>query len=199
MNNFKPLTMKRIFYFALTLLFSSAVFFSCQPQADQQRTDRVPGYENTQLNPDFETDMAFIKSASQAFFAGNAEAMARYLHEDYVSAGPDFETYTRQDEIDGWVNFAQQFENARLENEIYYSLIVDTFENRPEMHGKWVLMWADMHYSSISDGKEVSFPLHVTFKLEDGKLVYSQSYFDRLSMFSQMGYELVPPEEEIAE
>jgi hypothetical protein len=186
--------MKKTVYYLVPLLLSTAVFVSCETQPEQQ----IPaGYETTQLNPDFETDVEFIKSASQAFFAGDAEAIDQYLHEDYTSGGPDFQTYTRQDEIDGWVNFAQQFENARLENEIYYSLIVDTLGERPEMHGKWVLMWADMHYTRISDGKDVSFPIHVTFKLEDDKLVYAGTYYDRLSMFRQIGYELVPPDEDL--
>jgi hypothetical protein len=182
--------MKRTIYIALTLLFSTAVLFSCQPQAEQ-----IPGYENISLNPDFQADVELIKAVAQAFFVGDAEAMEQYLHEDYVSGGPDFQTYSRQEEIDGWVDFAQNFTNARLTNEVYYSLIVDAFEGRPEMLGKWVLMWADMHYTRLSDGMDVSFPLHVIFNIDEGQLIYSGSYFDRLSMFRQMGYKLVAPEE----
>lgn len=189
-NPMKQTTMQRTIYLVITLLLSTAIMQSCQTQAEQ-----IPGYENISLNPDFLADVELIKAVSEAFFIGDAASMDRYLHESYVGSGPDFETITRQEEIDGWVEFAQHFENARLSDEIFHSVIVDAFEGNPEMPGKWVLMWANMHYSSTNDGREISFPLHVIFKIENNQLLYTGSYFDRLTMFRQMGYELARQDE----
>lgn len=182
--------MKRTINLALLLMFSASVMFSCQPQAEQ-----IPGYENTRLNPDFQDDIELIQRITQAFFTGDAEAMDRYLHENYMSGGPDYTTISRQEEIDGWVEFAQGFKDARLTNDVYYSFIVDEFEGRPELLGKWMFVWADMHYTRISDGKEVSFPIQLSAMLEGDQLLFTLPYFDRLSLLEQLGYKLVLDED----
>lgn len=183
--------MKKTITRYLMLFAMAALIASCQQQPAQ-----IAGYEGTTLNPDFEADIELIEALQVHFLNGDAAAMDTLLHADYMASGPDAGTLlTRQEEMDGWIEFAANTENAGLSQTVYYSFIVDEFEDRPELLGKWVLMWADMHYNRISDGAEIRFPLHVAFKLEDGKLMYSQVYYDRLKIYQDLGYELVLPDD----
>jgi len=174
----------------MMLLFAAALCASCN-----QRPEAIPGYEGTRLNPDFLADIEIVSSLMTAWMLGDTEVMERHMHQDFVATGPDPESrYTRQEEIDRWVEFAEDYDNTAYSNEIFYSWIVDEMEDRPELVGKWVVNWSDVSFRQKEDGRQIGFPVHVAFRFREGQVDFVHYLYDRLSMAMQMGYRLVPEE-----
>ncbi len=172
------------------LLIIPAFFASCS-----QPPEVIPGYENTRLNPDFLVDVEIARALMTACIQGDREGMERYMHENYTSLGAygANSQFTRQEAIEGWLEFAKYNNNAKFSNRIWYSWVVDKMDNNPDLVGKWVVTWSDFSYSN-EDGLEVSFPMHLAARISEGKVDYSIMFYDRLSMMRQLGYRLLPPE-----
>ena len=165
----------------LILLFIITAFFvSCQSQPEQ-----IPGYENLSLNPDFEADIQTVRSMIAACLTGDVDGMETYLHSDYKTFGPGYmEVRTRQEIIDGWISFARNFENGKLENAAYYSLIISDDSELKELIGTWLLVWGTI---SFSDGQRKAYsPVHMTFRMNNGKIVTGNLYYDRLTRNQQL-------------
>jgi hypothetical protein len=177
----------------LLLLTAATLFASCR-----QQPQPPAGYENMQLNPDFLADVELVKAFNDALFSGDPDRMEPYLAEEYMTIAPDLQTYQRDEEIEAWVAFAQSFSDTRLEREVYYSLIMAGTEDRPELAGKWVLLWGDFHFTRLSDGRQVALPMHVAYKLGDNKVLGTQVFHDRLSMMEQLGYKVIPGEQDFS-
>lgn len=181
--------MKKMVVMLMMLLIVPAFIAPCS-----QPHDVIPGYEGTRLNPDFLADVEFVYGFMLACIQGDREGMERYMHENYVLDGPGNGRFTREQEIQKWVNFAEQNDNARLFNRIWYSWVVDETFGNPDLVGKWVVSWHNFSFRHKANGKEVSFPSHVAIRISDGKVDYIRHQYDQLCLFNQLGYRLLPPE-----
>ena len=142
-------------------------------------------------------DIEIVSALMTACVQGNREGMERYMHENYSSSG-DWGAntqFTRQETIEGWLEFVKYNDNAKFSNRIWYSWVVDEMKSNPYLVGKWVVTWYDYSFRDV-DGREVSFPGHSACRIREGKVDYSILYYDRLSMMRQLGYRLLPPEPE---
>ncbi|WP_410280335.1 hypothetical protein, partial [Halomonas campaniensis] len=110
--------------------------------------------------------------------------MEAYFHADYKTYGPGYQdSRTRQEVIDRWVSFARNFEDGKLENAIYYSLIISDESELKELIGTWLLVWGTV---SFSDGQnKVYSPVHMTFRMNNGKIDMGRFYYDRLTRNQQ--------------
>lgn len=171
----------------LMLLFALTAFFvSCQSQPEQ-----IPGYENLSLNPNFEADIQTVYSMITACLNGDINGMETYLHPDYKAYGPGYQEEKSRDEvIDRWASFARNFEDGKLENAIYYSLIISDDSELNELIGTWLMVWGNI---SFSDGQHrVYSPVHMTFRMKNGKIDTGHFYYDRLTRNQQFGLQDIP-------
>ncbi|TVQ10085.1 MAG: nuclear transport factor 2 family protein [Bacteroidetes bacterium] len=175
----------------LKLLFAITAFFvSCQSQPEQ-----IPGYEKFSLNPNFEADVQTVNSMLTACFAGDVAGMETWMHPHYMSYGPGHNREeTRQETIDGWVNFARRFENTQLANATYYSFIIDDKDDLPELNGAWLVLWGNVIFTERMSGSEIHSRVHLAFRVNNGKVEEGNLYYDNLSLNEQLGWKLVPPE-----
>ena len=66
-----------------------------------------------------------------------------------------------------------------------------------EYAGDWVHYWAEYSATDNATGKPYTVPFFYDARVEDGKLTKSYTYFDRLSVFHQLGIDPPPaPEKE---
>lgn len=174
----------------MMLLIIPALFASCS-----QPPEVIPGYEGTRLNPDFLADIETVSALMTAAIQGDKEGMELYLHENYSSSGDSGGNtqFSKEEAIEGWVRFAEQNDNAKFSNRIWYSWVVDEMESNPDLVGKWVVNWYNASFRN-AEGKEVSFPMHSAWRIREGKVDYSIHYYDRLYMMRQLGYQLQWPE-----
>ena len=156
--------------------------------------DVIPGYEGTRLNPEIQADVGIALAMINACIQGDREGMERYMHENFTLTGPGPESSTRQEQIEFWLAFASRNDNARVSNRLWYSWVVDeTFSNQ-DFVGKWVVHWHDFSFRHIENGRVVTIPVHLAFKISDGQVVYVRHLYDQLSLYEQLGYRLLPPE-----
>ena len=74
------------------------------------------------------------------------------------------------------------------------TFVIDEYESRPELVGKWVFVWGNFSFRYIATGKEIKHPLHYVFRIRDGKIDFMGRYYDRQDRSLQLGYTLLPPE-----
>ena len=183
-------TMKKNFCHLVLLFTLTAFFVSCQSQPET-----IPGYEKFSLNSNFEADIQTVNSMLTACFAGDVTGMETWLHPDYISYGPGYNSQeTRQETIDGWVDFARRFENTHLANATYYSFIIDDEDELPELNGTWLVLWGNVISNDRMDGTEIHSRVHLAFRVNNGKVEEGNLYYDNLSVNQQLGWKLVPPE-----
>ena len=180
----KKMTIKLMMLLIIPTLFASWT----------QSAEIPPGYEGTRLNPNFLADVEIVSALLTACIQGDREKIELYLHENFSLYGPGPNSFTRQEEIEKRLNFAKLNDNAKFSNSIFYSWIVDARESNPSLVGTWVAVWHDFSFRTKADGREVSFPSHLAVRIREGKVDFALHHYDQLSVFSQMGYKLLPPE-----
>ncbi len=158
----------------------------------QQSTPDVAHIPGVAQNHTHATDVELILSLNQAFLTGDSATMADLLSENFQAYGPEQDAqYNKETEIEAWMAFRDHFKHAELYDQLFYSLIAEDIDGRPELAGKWVFMWANMAFESLEDEKQVRVPVHVAYKIDDGHIRNTITYFDRLSLSQQLGYNLV--------
>jgi len=182
--------MKKMIVTLMLLLFIPVFYSLCS-----EPPGVIPGYEGTRLNPDILADIELARAHMNACIQGDREGMERYMHKNYSSTGTAGANthFTREEIIEGWIDFAKGSDNIKFSNRIWYSWVVDEMEGNPDLVGKWVVTWCDFSYRTKADGREVSFPLHLALRIREEKVDSTIYYYDRLSMLSQLGYQLLPP------
>ncbi len=171
------------------LLMIPALFTSCSQPAEV-----IPGYEGVRLNPDFLSDIEDVKALNEAIYKGDREGMELYLHENFFALGPSADDYlTRQEFIDHIISTAEFIDDFKSTGDIYFSIICDEFEGRPELVGKWVYLWNITSFRQKGYDKVVEFPCHFAIRIRDGKVDHMSRYYDRLSRSEQLGFTLLPP------
>ncbi len=174
----------------MMLLIIPAFVTSCS-----QPSEVIPGYEGTRLNPDFLTDVSDVKALMKAMQTGDLAGMDMYLHEKFFVNGPAKDDYyTRQEFIDRALSFAEDFDQAKTSGDIFYSLICDEFEDRPELIGKWVYSWGNFSFRHKESGMVAEHPYHYVFRIRDDKIDFIGRYYDRLDRSMQFGATLLWPE-----
>lgn len=181
--------MKKMTVKLMMLLIIPALFASWTQPAEVP-----PGYEGTRLNPNFLADVEIVSALLNACIQGDRDGMELYLHENFSSDGPGPESFTRQEEIEKWLNFSKLNDNAKFSNIIFYSWVVDELENNPNLVGTWVAVWHNFSFRTKADGREVRFPAHLALRIREGKVDFALHHYDQLSVYRQMGYRLLPPE-----
>lgn len=178
--------MKKKFNYLVLLFTLTAFFVSCQSQPEQ-----IPGYEKFSLNSNFEADIQIVNSLITACLKGDIDGMETYMHPDYKTFGPGYrEEKTRPEVIDRWISFAENFENAKLDNASYYSFIIVDENEWHELIGTWLLVWGNI---SFSDNQyEVHSPVHMAFRMNNGQIDMGNFYYDRLSRNQQLGMQDLP-------
>jgi len=159
--------MKKIFLVAL--MFS--LFCSCAP------------------NDSSKENVALIENYIQAVENLDYEAMDQILDDTYLGIGP-----ARQDSINkenAIKNWKHNVEN--LYEKIHYSKNRNFAVTTPE--GEWVSNWADLTITYKSDQKQVSILSNTIYRIKDGKIIQSITFYNEADALEQLGYVFINPED----
>ncbi|HET8752790.1 MAG TPA: nuclear transport factor 2 family protein [Salinimicrobium sp.] len=163
----------------LSLLFS---FFALSVFGQVER-------ENKLKYPGSETDLATAKATVKAYENGDWAKLRSNLKDDAIIHGlGTFDSLTVDETIAYWAKGRKTATPSLAENERW--LAVSFAEGSQK--GNWVFHWGS-NTLTYQNGEKISFPYHVTMKMEDNKVVEAHFYYDNSKIIRGMGYAISPP------
>jgi hypothetical protein len=123
----------------------------------------------------------------------NVELMDSLLADNYIGYGPSVGDSTNKE--DAILNFKDNAEN------LYYSfkytchkeLAVTIKEG--EAMGDWVLNWAYLTIKYKVGDVPVNLWVNVVYRIENGKIVHSRTFYNEADVLRQLRYSINPPQE----
>ena len=141
----------------------------------------APPYEPS---PNEEANIKLVTDFIAALFANDAELAKSMVSSDFMDRGPSAKDSTNIDQMTArWATNAVERSNQDPGIFAANSLQV----NEGDFAGQWVHMWGD--YSADVNGTEFKYdvPWHRVFIITDGKISFSQVWYDSLSTALEFG------------
>jgi hypothetical protein len=126
----------------------------------------------------------------QAVETKNVAAIDSLLADNYMGYGPSVgDSINKEDAISA---FKYNSENlyASLEYTRHQELAVTVKEGN--VMGDWVLNWAYLTIKYKDGRGPVHLWVNVVYRIENGKIMYSRSFYNEADVMRQLGYKMVP-------
>jgi len=164
--------MKKLF-----VLIISIGFFSCTSSEDKKEKE----------------NLAIASKYMEAVETNNVELMDSLLAENYIGYGPSVnDSIDKEGAIQNWKdnseNLYESFEYTR-----HKELAVTVTEG--EAIGDWVLNWAYLTIKYKVGEVPVHLWVNVVYRIENGKIVMSRTFYNEADVLRQLRYTINPPEE----
>jgi len=159
----------------LAVLLSLAALASCSDNGNNINTDNI----------------SVVKKYVEAVESKNVDAMAALLSDDYMGYGPSFsDSINKADAITNWKNLA-----ANLYDSIKYTRSVNlaakiTDGPRP---GDYVVDWSSLKITYKDGRGPIYLYVNAVYRIENGKITMSRTFYDEADAYRQLGYTFVPP------
>jgi hypothetical protein len=138
-------------------------------------------------------NLAIAKKYMEAVETHNAAIMDSLLADNYMGYGPSVGDSTNKEEAIS--SFKYNVENI-YESTVYTrhkELAVTVSEG--EALGDWVLNWAYLTIK-FKDGRgPVNAWVNAVYRIENGKIVLSRTFYNEADVLRQLGYTIVAPQE----
>lgn len=177
----KTLIMKRSLFF-LTL---TVVTISCN--------DKQPPLANQQgLNMEA---VNVVQRYVNAVEKKNVDSMNALLADNYVGYGPSFhDSITKEDAVTNWRNIA---ENLYDSIEFTRSVFLPAKLTDGPHAGDYVSNWSSIKltYKYGSHKGPVNLLMNVVYRVENGKITMSRTFYDEADAMRQLGYQFIAPQQ----
>lgn len=151
--------------------------FSCTSPADQKEKQNI----------------AIAKEYREAVESKDAGKMETLLADNYMGFGPSVgDSTNKADAIANWKFNAENLYES-IEYTRHKELAVTVTEG--EAMGDWVLNWAYLTIKYKDGRGPVNVWVNAVYKIENGKIVQSRTFYNEADVLRQLGYEILPPDE----
>jgi ketosteroid isomerase-like protein len=137
-------------------------------------------------------NIAIIERYIQAVQSKDTETMSELLADDYIGYGPSyFDSTNKEQAIASWKDVAEN-----LYDKIEYTRTVNIAEKVTEgpNQGDFVSDWATLKITYLDGRGPVFLTINAVYRLEDGKINLSRSFYNEADVMRQLGYECYAPE-----
>jgi ketosteroid isomerase-like protein len=119
------------------------------------------------------------------------EAMGALLDDDYLGVGPSYGDSIRRDQaIANWKwNVDNLYEKITYNRQRFAAVTIPDGDNK----GEWVANWADLTVV-FKDGKSVTILANSNYRIENGKIKNSLTFYNEADVQRQLGFVMVPEE-----
>ncbi len=160
------------------LIFLAAIgisMFSCTTAADKLEKE----------------NLAIAKQYLEAVETKNAALMDSLLADNYMGYGPSVGDSTNKE--DAVSSFKYNSENLyeSLEYTRHKEIAVSIKEG--DALGDWVLNWVYLTIKYKDGRGPVHAWVNVVYRIENGKIVHSRTFYNEADVLRQLGYSIVPP------
>jgi limonene-1,2-epoxide hydrolase len=138
-------------------------------------------------------NLAIAEKYMQAVETKNVALMDSLLAENYIGYGPSVEDSVNKEEAimnwkDNTENLYESFEYTR-----HKELAVTVKEGAAQ--GDWVLNWAYLTIKYKVGSVPVHLWVNVIYRIENGKIVLSRTFYNEADVLRQLRYSIEPPQE----
>jgi hypothetical protein len=180
--------MKTLLRLPLVALAASLLFIGATAQAQNAPTPRYK--DMVAENPTAEADMKVIGDYVNALVAGETDKAKGMLAPGYIGHGP-----ARLDSANAEQTITRWQANYKTQLNRKVGFITQTFKVLSgNLKGNWVSMWGDYTFTDAATSKTVTFPFQYTASVANGKVTGDRIYYDVMSILTQVGYKVTPPE-----
>jgi len=160
----------------LLLIVISIGLFSCTPGVDKKESE----------------NLAIAKRYMEAVETGNAATMDSLLADNYVGYGPSVGDSTNKAEaLKSWKYNAENLYES-IEYTRHEELAVTVKEGQAA--GDWVLNWAYLTIKYKDGRGPVNVWVNAVYRIENGKIVHSRTFYNEADVLRQLGYTIEPPQ-----
>jgi len=139
-------------------------------------------------------NLAIAEKYMQAVENNNVAVMDSLLASNYMGYGPSVgDSTNKEDAIKSWKYNADNLYES-VEYTRHKELAVTVSEG--ETAGDWVLNWAYLTIKYKDGRGPVNVWVNAVYKIENGKIVHSRTFYNEADVLRQLGYQLVPPDVE---
>ena len=153
------------------------LLFSCNSSADKTKTE----------------NLALAKKYMTAVESNDVVTMGELLADNYIGYGPsDGDSVNKEEAIKNWKYNAENL-YASIKYSRHQNIAVTIKEGEEAMPGDWVSNWAilDIKYK---DGRgPVRVWVNAVYKIENGKIALSRTFYNEADVLRQLGYEFSMP------
>jgi ketosteroid isomerase-like protein len=163
--------------YLIKLFLAGTTFFSCTSPDEAKKKE----------------NLALVKKYLEAVETNNPAAMDSVLANDYMGYGPSFNDSTnKRDAIANWqYNAENLYESIKYDR--FQNIAVTLGEGEEAEAGDWVSSWA-LVTIKYKDGRgPVHAWVNVAYKIKNGKIAHSRTFYNEADVLRQLGYEFLPP------
>jgi ketosteroid isomerase-like protein len=158
-------------------LIVALTLFACTSSADKKE----------------KANLAIAQKYMQAVESKNVAIMDSLLADNYIGYGPSVGDSTNKEQaILSWKDNAENlYESIKYTR--HKELAVTVKEG--EAVGDWVLNWALLTIKYKAGNKPVQLWVNVVYRIENGKIVQSRTFYNEADVLRQLRYMITPPQE----
>ena len=135
--------------------------------------------------------IAVVERYAQAVQTKNVDSMDALLADNYIGYGPSFtDSINKVDAMASWRDLV-----ANLYDSIRYTRSVNLAAKVTEgSHpGDYVSSWSSVRITYKNGKGPVNLFVNVIYRIENGKIAMSRTFYDEADAMRQLGYQFVPP------
>lgn len=138
-----------------------------------------------------EANVAVVEQYINAVETNNYEVMASLLDENYLGLGPSIsDSIGRDAALASWKeNVANLYENIEYERSQTAAVSIRKGDNI----GEWVANFAQLRITYKGDKKSIVIWANTNYKVENGKIVKSFTFYNEADALRQLGYVFINP------
>lgn len=152
--------------------------FSCTSCADKKESE----------------SLAIAKRYMEAVETNNVAIMDSLLADNYMGYGPSVgDSTNKTDAIENWkYNAANLYESIKYTR--HQNIAVTITEKDEADPGDWVSNWAYLTIKYKDGRGPVNAWVNAVYKIENGKIVRSRTFYNEADVLRQLGYTMQPQE-----
>jgi ketosteroid isomerase-like protein len=165
--------MKQLIIYTSFILF----LFSCKTSEDNNKAE----------------NLALANKYMQAVEANDIAAMSNLLADNYKGYGPsDGDSTNKEDAIRNWkYNAENLYESVKYSR--HQNIAVTVKEGEEALPGEWVSNWALLTIKYKDGRGPVRAWVNAVYKIENGKIVLSRTFYNEADILRQLGYQFSIP------
>jgi hypothetical protein len=135
--------------------------------------------------------LAVAKKYMEAVEHKNVATMDSLLADNYIGYGPSVgDSTNKKDAIASFKNNAENLYES-FDYTRHKEMAVTVTEG--EAQGDWVLNWAYLTIKYKDGRGPINLWVNAVYRIEDGKIVHSRTFYNEADALRQLGYSFQPP------
>jgi ketosteroid isomerase-like protein len=155
---------------------ASTTLWSCSDEAAQKELEKK--------------NIAVIQRYIDAVQNKDTNTMTELLSEDYIGYGPSFsDSINKAGAIENWKRLSEE-----LYEKIEYTRTVNIAAKVTDgpHPGDYVSDWASLKITYKGGRGSVHLNMNAVYRVENGKITLSRSFYNEADVLRQLGYEFIP-------